>query len=144
MAEHEHQVFDVSRPGGRMKWIFAEFWTLILFGFLFLLMCALPLTLSHFMHNPFSSADTVWPAYGALLFAEFLAALAICFVAPAWLGPYMLLLAVYSLIAAEQGKAWQITGMPWGSGIALLFLMYLVAGLWVFWKAGLDEKKRRL
>ena len=190
MSEH-HQVFDVSRPKGRIQWLFADFWPLMFMFMLFLTMVSLPLTLSGMLHNPLSGskierdgvplttvqylhrhgsdyipgrnhnsvwivdaelekgevrvpADRVWPMYGVLLISEFLVAGLVCFVAPAWLGPYMLLLVIYGLIAAEEGGAWRAGNTPWGSTIALLMLLYMLVGLYTFWRGGQIERKSRL
>jgi hypothetical protein len=97
-AQHD---FNISNPEGRVTWFFHEFWPIMVPGSCFVLMCAIPLTLSGMMHNPFSASDVVWPFYGLLLIAEFLMAVVLACLAPRLLGVYMLVLAIYGLIFAE-------------------------------------------
>lgn len=146
-----HHTMDVSSPEGRFNWFFAEYWPIILPASLFLIMCALPLTLSGMLHNPFSSSDVVWGGYGLLLIVEFVVAVIILCLAPSLLGPYMLGLGIYSLIAAENGKAWTVGFLNDGAhhtwminSIAILFLSYVLIGNLVFLRASLTAKKRSL
>jgi hypothetical protein len=129
-----HKEFDTGNAEGRMNWVFFEFWPIMIWVVVFLLMCGLPLTLSGMLHNPFSSSDVVWGGYGLMLFAEFAVALAIFILAPRFIMPYFLLISVYGLIAAEKGRAWQAGWISDGvhtwmiSNIAILFLTYVVVG----------------
>ncbi|HEY9745811.1 MAG TPA: hypothetical protein V6C99_06295 [Oculatellaceae cyanobacterium] len=152
-TEHEthHPTFNVTNAEGRFNWFFREYWPIIVPCALFLLMNAIPLTLSGMMRNPFSSADVVWAGYGLLLILEFVVAIAIVCLAPSFLGVYMLLLAIYSLIAAEQGKAWTVGFLNDGAhhtwmvnSIAILFLAYVLIGNLVFMRGHAAEKKRAL
>lgn len=148
---HEaHHDFDISNPEGRMSWFFKEFWPIMIPASFFLFMNALPLTLSGAMHNPFSSADAVWAGYGVLLIAEFLVAVAIIALAPRFLGVYMLLLGIYSLIFAESGKAWKAGFVSDGlhswmiSPVAILVLTYFLIGNLVFMNSLRNQKKAAL
>jgi hypothetical protein len=92
----------------------------------------------------------VWAGYGIMLILDFIVAIAIICLAPAFLGIYMLLLAIYSLIAAEHGKAWTVGFLNDGqhhtwmiSSIAILFLSYVLIGNVVFMRGYLTEKKNR-
>ncbi len=145
-----HKTFNANKPGDRVAWFFYEYWPIIVPGSCFLLLCALPLTLSGMMHNPFSSADVVWSGYGLLLIAEFVVAVLVIALAPRFLGIYLLLLAIYSLIVAENGKAWTVGFVSDGlriwpiNVIAILFLSYVLVGNIVFMQACFSEKKRAL
>jgi hypothetical protein len=149
-SEHHesHHDFDISNPEGRMTWFFREFWPIMIPASFFLLMCALPLTLSGMMHNPFSASDVVWPLYGILLIAEFLMAVVLICLAPRLLGVYMLVLAVYGLIFAENFKAYTVAFVSDGlhtwmiSTIATLFLTYLLIGNLVFMNSLWNQKKQ--
>lgn len=149
-AEHHpaHKEFDTSHPEGRMNWVVFEFWPIMLWVGVFLLMNAIPLTLSGMLRNPFSSADFVWPGYGLLLICEFVLALIIFIVAPRAIMPYMALVAIYGLIAAEQGKAWQVGWVSDGqhtwmiSNIAILFLTYVAAGWFAVWRDDVNSQKK--
>lgn len=136
---HEHTAHDTSSINGRTNWFFEEFWPIMLFAGFFLLMLAIPLTLSGLFPNPFATSTTVWPAYGLLIIGYYLVALAITFLAPGWLGAWILLIVIYDLILAEG-----VTATNWGNSISVLFLMYVVVGLFVFLISGKDEKKSRL
>lgn len=141
-SDHQpaHIEFNTATTEGRMNWIFFEFWPIMVWVGAFILMIALPLTLSGVLHNPFSASDVVWSGYGLLIALEFLVALAIFIVAPRAILPYMLLLSVYGLIAAENGKAWQAGFVSDGqhmwliSNIAILFLVYLITGWFALWR----------
>lgn len=143
-----HKVFEVDNAEGRMNWVFFDFWPIMYFVVYFLLMMAIPLTLSGMMHNPFSSADAVWPGYGLLLFAEFVLALIIFILAPYFVMPYLVIVTIYGLILAEQGRAWKVGFISDGthtwmiSMIAILFLTYVLAGWFVLFKADRNEKRR--
>lgn len=148
---HEaHHDFDISNPEGRMSWFFKEFWPIMIPASFFLFMNAIPLTLSGAMHNPFSSADVVWGGYGILLIAEFLLAVAIIALAPRFLGIYMLILSIYSLIFAESGRAWTAGFISDGrhtwmiSTIGILFLTYVLIGNLVFMNALRNQRKAAL
>ena len=148
--EHHAHHFDVSNAEGRLNWFFREYWPIMVPCAFFLLLNAVPLTLSGMMHNPFSSADVVWAGYGVLLIVDFLVAIAIVCMAPSFLGPYMLLLGIYSLIIAERGKAWTVGFLNDGAhhtwmfnSIAVLFLSYVLIGNIVFMRANCSEKKKR-
>ena len=149
-GHHAHQEFDISNPEGRATWFFQEFWPIIIPGSFFIIMCALPLTLSGMMHNPFSASDVVWPLYGLLLIAEFLMAIVLICLAPRLLGVYMLVLAIYGLIVAEHFKAYTVGFVSDGqhtwmiSSIAILFLTYLVIGNLVFMNSLWNQKKAAL
>lgn len=149
-SHQTHEDFDITNPEGRITWFFRDFWPIIIPGSFFLLMCALPLTLSGMMHNPFSSADVVWPFYGLLLIAEFILAVILIWLAPRLLGVYMLVLAIYGLIFAENFKAYTVgfvsdTQHTWMiSTIAILFLTYVVIGNLVFMNSLWNEKKAAL
>jgi hypothetical protein len=136
---HAHQAHDTSKIGGRTTWFFEEFWPVMVWATFYVLMLAIPLTLSGLFPNPFATATTVWPAYGLLIIGYYLIAVLITLIAPSWLGGWLLLVVIYDLIAAEHGQAWY-----WGDAIAILFLMYVVVGLGVFLISGLEEKKSRL
>lgn len=140
----EHKVFDISHPEGRMNWIVFDFWPIMLFVVLFLVMVALPLTLSGFLHNPFSSADVVWAGYGLAIFLAFVLALAIFIVAPGFIMPYTLLLAIYALILAEGTRAWTVGGTPWGNSAAILFLTYVLFAWLVLFNANRNARKSGL
>jgi hypothetical protein len=142
--------FSVTTAEGRLGWFFKEYWPIMIPCAFFLLMNAIPLTLSGMMHNPFSAADVVWAGYGVLLILEYVVAILIICLAPAFLGVYMLILAIYSLIAAESGKAWTVGFLNDGahhtwmiSSIAILFLTYVLIGNLVFMRSYLSEKKSR-
>jgi hypothetical protein len=137
--DHAHHEHDTSKISGRTGWFFEEFWPVIFWGAFYVLMLAIPLTLSGLFPNPFATATTVWPAYGLLIIAYYLIAIAIALIAPGWIGAWLLLVAIYDLIAAEHGQAWY-----WGDSIAVLFLMYVIVGIGVFLISGLEEKKSRL
>jgi hypothetical protein len=145
-AEHD---FDISNPEGRVTWFFQEFWPIIIPASFFLLMCAIPLTLSGMMHNPFSAADSVWPFYGLLLIAEFLLAVVLIWLAPRLLGVYMLVLAIYGLIFAENFKAYTAGFVSDGAHTwmisvpAILFLTYVVIGNLVFMNSLWNENKEK-
>lgn len=147
---HEEHHFDISTPGGRFTWFFKEFWPIILPASCFLIMNALPLTLSGMMHNYFSSSDVVWGGYGLLLITEFLLAVAIVCLAPHLLGVYMLLLSIYALVTAENGHAWTAGFISDGHNtwmintISILFLTYMAIGNLVFLNALRNQRKSRL
>lgn len=148
---HEaHHDFDITNPEGRATWFFQEFWPILVPGSCFVLMCALPLTLSGMLHNPFSASDVVWPLYGLMLIAEFLMAVTIICLAPRFLGIYMLLLGIYELIFAEHFKAYTVAFVTDGqhtwmiSSIAILFLTYVVIGNLVFMNSLWNQKKAAL
>lgn len=149
--EHEEgHHFDVSNAEGRFRWFFQEFWPIIVPGACFLLLCAIPLTLSGMMHNYFSSSDVVWSGYGLLLIAEFLLAVVIVCLCPQLLGIYMLVLSIYGLVTAENFNAWQAGWVSDGrhtwmiSTLAVLFLSYVAVGNLVFMNALRNERKSRL
>lgn len=149
--EHQahHQTFKSTTAEGRVNWFFREYWPIMIPCAFFLIMNAVPLTISGMLHNPFSSADVVWAGYGLLLILEFIVAIVIICLAPAFLGVYMLILAIYGLIAAEQGKAWTAGFISDGhntwmvSTIAILFLSYVLIGNLVFLRGYISEKKNR-
>lgn len=142
--------FNISNPEGRAVWFFHEFWPILVPGACFVLMCAIPLTLSGMLRNPFSASDVVWPFYGLLLIAEFLMAVVLICLAPRLLGVYMLVLAIYGLIFAENFKAYTVAFVSDGqhtwmiSNIAILFLTYLVIGNLVFMNSLWNQKKAAL
>lgn len=143
--------FDVTNPEGRFKWFFKEFWPIILPGTCFLLMNAIPLTLSGMMHNYFSAADVVWGGYGLLLIAEFLLAVVILCLWPQLLGIYMLILSIYGLVTAENFNAWRVGWLNDGQHhvwmincIAILFLAYVAVGNLVFLNSFRNQRKSRL
>jgi len=144
-----HKEFEIDNAEGRMNWVFFDFWPIMFFMCLFLLMVALPLTLSGMLHNPFSSADVVWGGYGLLLVLEFVVALIIFILNPYLLMPYFVLITVYGLIAAEHGKAWTAGFANDGFGHiwmvnngSILFLIYTLVGWFVLFKADRNEKRR--
>lgn len=146
-----HHEFDISNAEGRWIWFFKEFWPIMIPASFFLIMNAIPLTLSGALHNPFSAADVVWPGYGLLLIAEFLGAVAIICLAPRLLGIYMFLLAVYGLVTAENGHAWQAGFVSDGmhhtwmiNNISILFLTYVAVGNLVFMNSLRNQKKAAL
>ncbi len=147
---HEGHHFDVSNAEGRFQWFFKEFWPIILPATCFLLMNAIPLTLSGILHNPFSASDVVWGGYGLLLIVEFLVAVAIVCLCPHLLGAYMLLLSIYGLVAAENGHAWTAGFVSDGqhtwmiNSISILFLTYVAVGNLVFLNSLRNERKSRL
>ena len=149
-SHQAHHDFDINNPEGRMNWFFQEFWPIMVPGSFFLVMCAIPLTLSGILHNPFSSADVVWSGYGLLLVVEFLVAIALVCLAPHLLGIYMLILGIYSLIVAEHGNAWRVGFLSDGqhtwmiSTIAILFLTYVLIGNLVFMNALRNQRKAAL
>jgi hypothetical protein len=142
-----HHEFDITHPEGRFLWFFEEFWPIILPASCFLLMCALPLTLSGMLHNPFSASDHVWAGYGIMIIAEFLGAIALLCLAPRFLGIYMLVLAIYGLVFAENFNAYRIAFVSDGqhtwmiSSIAILFCTYVVIGNLVFMNSLWNQKK---
>lgn len=140
----EHKVFDISHPEGRMNWVFFDFWPIMLFVLVFIIMNALPLTLSGFLTNPFSAADVVWGGYGLGLLVAFALALVIFIVAPGFIMPYTLLLAIYALILAEGTRAWTVGGTPWGSSIGILFLTYGLFAWLVLFNANRSARKSGL
>ncbi len=156
MADHKHPEgqpahieFDTSNAEGRMNWVFFEFWPIMIWVAVFVLMCALPLTLSGMLHNPFSASDVVWPGYGLLLATEFVLALIIFILFPRLVMPYFTLITIYGLIAAEQGKAWQAGWVNDGAGhtwmisnIAILFLTYVLVGWFVMVRDDMASRKR--
>ncbi|HEY9686295.1 MAG TPA: hypothetical protein V6C52_04895 [Coleofasciculaceae cyanobacterium] len=145
-----HVEFDTSHAEGRLNWIFFEFWPIMIFVVVFLLMNAVPLTLSGLLHNPFSSSDVVWSGYGLLLIAEFVVALIIFIVAPRAIMPYMMLVSAYGLIAAEQGKAWKVGFVSDGqhewmiNNGSILFLAYVAVAWFLVWRDDVGAKKERL
>ena len=145
-----HLEFDTSHVEGRMNWIVFEFWPIMLWVGVFLLMIAVPLTLSGMLHNPFSSADVVWPGYGLLLIMEFVLALIIFILAPRLIMPYLLLVSIYGLIAAERGEAWRIGFVSDGqnlwmiNNIAILFLTYVLVGWFIVFQDDRNSRKQRL
>jgi hypothetical protein len=147
---HEGHHFDVSNAEGRFQWFFKEFWPIILPGSCFLLMCAIPLTLSGMLHNYFSASDVVWGGYGLLLIVEFLVAVAIVCLLPHLLGVYLLLLAIYGLVLAESGNAWTVGFLSDGhntwmiNSISILFLTYVAIGNLVFLNVLRNQRKSRL
>jgi len=147
--EPEHD-FDISNPEKRIGWFFQEFWPVMIPASFFLIMCALPLTLSGMLHNPFCASDVVWPLYGLLLIAEFIMAVILIWLAPRLLGVYMLVLAIYGLIFAENFKAYTVGFISDGAHTwmisvpAILFLTYLVIGNLVFMNSLWNEKKAAL
>jgi hypothetical protein len=144
-GHHAHpQVFDASSAEGRMNWVFYDFWPIMIWVGVFILMCSIPIVLSGMLHNPFSAADVVWWGYGLLIGAVFLGALGLFIVLPQFVAPYVLLVAIYYLIAAEHFKAWAAGGMPWGNTITILFLTYALIGNLIFLRAGFRKKKSRL
>jgi hypothetical protein len=143
-SHHHGPVFDTANAEGRMNWVFYDFWPIMIFVALFILMCMLPIVLSGLMHNPFSAADVVWWGYGLLVAAMFLGALALFIVAPYFAGVYTLLVSIYGLVMAERFHAWTVGGMPWGSSIAILFLTYALIANLIFMQADRASKKSRL
>ncbi len=149
-SHQAHHDFDINNPEGRMNWFFQEFWPIMIPATFFLFMCAIPLTLSGALHNPFSSADVVWGGYGLLLIFEWLVAVVIVCLVPHILGLYMLLLGIYSLICAEHGHAWTAGFISDGrhtwmiSTIAILFLTYVLIGNLVFMNALRNQRKAAL
>jgi hypothetical protein len=141
---HHGPVFDVTNAEGRMNWVFYDFWPIMIWVGVFIIMCSLPVVLSGMLHNPFSAADVVWWGYGLLIAAVFLGALAVFIVAPRFAGIYTLLVSIYGLVLAERFQAWTIGNTPWGSSIAILFLTYVLIGNLVFMQAGRAPKKSRL
>lgn len=145
-----HQQFDITHSEGRFLWFFEEFWPIIVPATCFLLMCAIPLTLSGMLHNPFSSSDIVWGGYGVLLVAEFIGAVVILCLAPRFLGIYLLILAIYGLIFAENFNAYKVGFVSDGqhtwmiSSIAILFSTYIVIGNLVFMNSLWNQKKASL
>jgi len=146
-----HHDFDISNPEGRWNWFFKEFWPIMIPATFFLVMNAIPLTLSGALHNPFSSADVVWAGYGLLLIAEFLGAVAIICLAPRFLGLYMLLLSIYGLVYAEKWGAWRAGWVNDGmhhtwmiNSISILFLTYVAIGNLVFLNSLRNQKKAAL
>lgn len=154
MPEEHHLVegtYDGASAEGRFFWFFHAYWPIIIPCSLFLLMIALPLTLSGMMRSPFSAADVVWSGYGLLLIMEFIVAVAIICLVPHLLGAYMLVLSIYGLIVAEHGKAWSVgwvndgMGHTWMvSSVAVLFLTYVLIGNLVFMNACRNVRKSRL
>lgn len=106
-------------------WYFFEFWPIMVFGTCFVLMMALPLTMSEGFAagDVFSSSDFVWAPYGILIIAAFLLGWLITFVVPRLMGAYIFCLAVYALILTEN-----VTAMNWGWTLAILFLGFVVFG----------------
>lgn len=136
VTPRSEEPFNTETVEGRMEWFFHEFWPIMVWGFIFVLMIALPLSLSGLFPNPFATATTVWPVYGLLIAAYFVLAMLITFVAPGWLGVYILMLGIYCLIAAEDGAAWMQ-----GSAIAILFLMYTVVGILIYMMSGFGSRR---
>lgn len=149
-SQEAHEDFDITKPEGRMSWFFNEFWPIMIPASFFLFMCAIPLTLSGMMRNPFSSSDMVWGGYGLLIIAEFLFAVVLVCLAPRFLGLYMLILAMYALVFAESNKAYTVGFVTDGqhtwmiSSIAILFLTYVIIGNLVFMSALMRQRKASL
>ncbi len=138
----DHQSFDTSNTEGRMNWVFFEFWPVMIWVVVLILICSLPILFSQTLHNPYSSSDVVWWGYSILVGAVFLVSLGLFIVAPRFVAPFTLLVIIYYLIAAEQFKAWTVGNMPWGSSIAILFLTYALIANLIFLKTGAPVKKR--
>ncbi len=117
--KHEHP------PEHTFGWYFYEFWPIMLFGGLFVIMCAIPISLSGLFaaSDVYSSSDQVWAPWGLFIIGAFLVCLTLMFVLPRLVGWAVFLIGVAWLVLAEGA-----TAMNWGPWMAILFLFFMLVG----------------
>lgn len=110
----------------RAVWFFHEFWPMMIFGALFVLMVSLPVILSGQFAalNKFVTSDVVWSGYGLLIIGAYLLALALTFTMPRLMGWYLLVLSILALVVTEGGEAWAV-----GPSIAVIFAVYMLVAI---------------
>ena len=119
---------------GTVGWYFYEFWPIMFFGLLFLLMCATPIVLSgmfqetyvytmgeHDLFGPYNA----FPIYGIFILVAFILALVFTFVIPKLVGWLVLALGVVALVLI-QGVSGDTTALSWGPWIAIVFIGYML------------------
>ncbi len=121
--EHSHP------PEHTFGWYFYEFWPVMLFGGFFVLMCAIPISLSGLFSasDVYSSADQVWAPWGLFIIGAFLLCLTLLFTAPRLVSWAVFFIGVAWLILAEGA-----TAMNWGPWMAILFLGYMLVASFLF------------
>lgn len=125
-SSHRPDDFEREHPTpNTVAWYFYEFWPVMLFGGLFVLMVSVPLILSGAFAKAdvFSSSDFVWAPYGLLIIAAFLVAWVITFCLPQIIGWYIFGLGLLALVSAE---GW--TATDWGKSLAFFFLLFVFLG----------------
>ncbi|MBX2860490.1 MAG: hypothetical protein KTR14_04605 [Vampirovibrio sp.] len=117
MAHHESEEEGVRDPEATAKWFFHEFWGVILFGSLFVVMVSLPLVLSGVVELPI---------FGLAIILAFLGALAVTFLVPRFIGIYIVAAVALIYIANPSAISVGPTLTVLLLGTALLGTIYLV------------------
>jgi hypothetical protein len=105
---------DVDKPHypqGSAGWFFSEFWVMIFFGSLFVLMMSIPLVMTGTLTLP-----------GIVIFFSFILALVLALILPVLLPVFLLAMAV--VVFGIQPGALQV-----GASIAVCFLTFTVLGM---------------
>lgn len=115
MTDSNHSTNEHAEhpPEGTVAWFFFEFWPIVLFGGLFVLMCTLPLIFSGFLSLQ---------ALGIGL--AFLLAFAVTFLATRFLGLYLFALGVIAFTLQPQA-------FSMATWVGLFFLLFVLIGAMV-------------
>lgn len=131
-SNHEHH----HPREGSVSWYFYEFWPIMFFGVIFLIMCALPIILSgafqeeyvftmgeHELFGPYNA----FPVYGLFILFSYALALVVMFVLPRLVGWVVFGLGVIALVLV-QGVSDNTTALSWGPWVAIVWLGFVLFG----------------
>lgn len=119
---------------GTVGYFFFEFWPIMMFVGLFLMMCALPM----FLSPDFSAVLSPWAAF---ILLSFVGSLAVLFLATRWIGMYLAVVSVAAFIVTfiTYPESIKIFAIYW---IAILFVLYVLVGM-IFFPQEMARKKRQ-